>query len=118
MPLLLSIEKTDGEEALSPLEEPYVVAADVYSVSPHAGRGGWTWYTGAASWMYRLIVEFLLGLRREADRFYCILWCYGIFDGLLILVLPGHYHKMQQNQKYDSDHDTLSILCSRFAKHK
>lgn len=48
--------------------EPYVVAADVYSVSPHTGRGGWTWYTGAASWMYRLIVEFLLGLRREADR--------------------------------------------------
>lgn len=48
--------------------EPYVVAADVYSVHPHIGRGGWTWYTGAASWMYRLIIEFLLGLRREADR--------------------------------------------------
>lgn len=47
--------------------EPYVVAADVYSVSPHTGRGGWTWYTGAASWMYRLIVEFLLGLRREVN---------------------------------------------------
>jgi cyclic beta-1,2-glucan synthetase len=48
--------------------EPYTVAADVYSVLPHTGKGGWTWYTGAASWMYRLIVEFLLGLRREADR--------------------------------------------------
>lgn len=47
--------------------EPYVVAADVYSVEPHKGRGGWTWYTGAASWMYRLIIEFLLGLRREAN---------------------------------------------------
>jgi cellobiose phosphorylase len=47
--------------------EPYVVAADVYSVHPHIGRGGWTWYTGAASWMYRLIIEFLLGLRREAN---------------------------------------------------
>lgn len=47
--------------------EPYVVAADVYSVPPHTGRGGWTWYTGAASWMYRLIIEFLLGLRREAN---------------------------------------------------
>ena len=33
--------------------EPYVVAADVYSVAPHVGRGGWTWYTGAAGWMYR-----------------------------------------------------------------
>ena len=47
--------------------EPYVVAADVYAVAPHEGRGGWTWYTGSASWMYRLIVESLLGLRREGD---------------------------------------------------
>jgi cellobiose phosphorylase len=47
--------------------EPYVVAADVYALSPHTGRGGWTWYTGSASWMYRLIVESLLGLRLEAD---------------------------------------------------
>jgi cyclic beta-1,2-glucan synthetase len=45
--------------------EPYVVAADVYSVSPHVGRGGWTWYTGAAGWMYRAGVEGILGLRRE-----------------------------------------------------
>ena len=48
--------------------EPYVVAADVYAVSPHSGRGGWTWYTGSAGWMYRLIVESLLGLRLEADK--------------------------------------------------
>jgi cyclic beta-1,2-glucan synthetase len=48
--------------------EPYVVAADVYAVSPHIGRGGWTWYTGSAGWMYRLILESLLGLRREGDR--------------------------------------------------
>lgn len=47
--------------------EPYVVAADVYGVAPHTGRGGWTWYTGSASWMYRLITESLLGLRREGD---------------------------------------------------
>ena len=45
--------------------EPYVIAADVYAVAPHTGRGGWTWYTGSAGWMYRLIVESLLGLRRE-----------------------------------------------------
>ncbi|HUG21622.1 GH36-type glycosyl hydrolase domain-containing protein [Piscinibacter sp.] len=45
--------------------EPYVVAADVYSVPPHTGRGGWTWYTGSAGWMYRLIVESLLGVRLE-----------------------------------------------------
>jgi cellobiose phosphorylase len=48
--------------------EPYVIAADVYAVRPHTGRGGWTWYTGAAGWYYRLIIESLLGLRREADR--------------------------------------------------
>jgi len=48
--------------------EPYVVAADVYAVSPHIGRGGWTWYTGSAGWMYRLILESLLGLRVEADK--------------------------------------------------
>jgi len=48
--------------------EPYVVAADVYALSPHTGRGGWTWYTGSAAWMYRLIVESLLGLRLEVDK--------------------------------------------------
>ena len=41
-----------------------MVAADVYSVAPHTGRGGWSWYTGSAGWMYRLIVESLLGLTR------------------------------------------------------
>jgi len=48
--------------------EPYVIAADVYAVSPHTGRGGWTWYTGSAGWMYRLIVESLLGLMLEKDK--------------------------------------------------
>ncbi len=45
--------------------EPYVMAADVYSVPPHVGRGGWTWYTGAAGWMYRLLLETFLGLERR-----------------------------------------------------
>jgi len=48
--------------------EPYVVAADVYAVSPHTGRGGWTWYTGSAAWMYQLIVESLLGLKLEVNK--------------------------------------------------
>jgi cellobiose phosphorylase len=48
--------------------EPYVVAADVYAVPPHTGRGGWTWYTGSAAWMYRLIVESLLGLTLSTDK--------------------------------------------------
>ncbi|HEY0199640.1 MAG TPA: glucoamylase family protein [Rhodanobacter sp.] len=48
--------------------EPYVVSADVYAVEPHVGRGGWSWYTGSAGWMYRLIVESLLGLRLEGGQ--------------------------------------------------
>jgi cyclic beta-1,2-glucan synthetase len=46
--------------------EPYVVAADVYSVAPHIGRGGWTWYTGSAGWLYRAGLEWLLGFRVRA----------------------------------------------------
>jgi len=48
--------------------EPYVVAADVYALRPHTGRGGWTWYTGSAGWMYRLILESLLGLSLQVDK--------------------------------------------------
>jgi cyclic beta-1,2-glucan synthetase len=48
--------------------EPYVVPADVYSNDQHVGRGGWTWYTGAAGWMYRLLTESLLGIRLEVDH--------------------------------------------------
>ncbi|MEM1041883.1 MAG: glucoamylase family protein [Bacteroidota bacterium] len=47
--------------------EPYAIAADVYSVHPHEGRGGWTWYTGSAGWTYRVAVESVLGLKVEAD---------------------------------------------------
>jgi cyclic beta-1,2-glucan synthetase len=48
--------------------EPYVVAADVYSTAPHVGRGGWTWYTGSAGWLYRAGVEGLLGFRLQGDH--------------------------------------------------
>ena len=47
--------------------EPYVIAADVYGVHPHEGRGGWTWYTGSAAWLYRVIVEKQLGLTVSGD---------------------------------------------------
>lgn len=47
--------------------EPYVVAADVYSVGPNRGRGGWSWYTGAAGWIYRAALEHVLGVRKEGD---------------------------------------------------
>jgi cyclic beta-1,2-glucan synthetase len=48
--------------------EPYVVAADVYATAPHIGRGGWTWYTGAAGWMYRAGLESILGFRLRGAR--------------------------------------------------
>ena len=48
--------------------EPYVMSADIYGAAPHTGRGGWTWYTGAAGWMYRLSAETLLGLHLEGDH--------------------------------------------------
>jgi len=48
--------------------EPYVVAADIYSEPPHVRRGGWTWYTGAAGWLYRAGTEWILGLSKVAGR--------------------------------------------------
>ena len=48
--------------------EPYVVAGDVYAFEPHAGRGGWSWYTGSAGWMYRLILESLSGFERRGNK--------------------------------------------------
>ena len=69
--------------------EPYVMAGDVYAHPAHAGRGGWTWYTGAAGWMYRAGIESILGLRRRGGAFsidpcipsswtgYSIVWRFG-----------------------------------------
>jgi cyclic beta-1,2-glucan synthetase len=47
--------------------EPYVVCADIYSVAPHVGRGGWTWYTGSSGWMYRAGLESILGFTVEGN---------------------------------------------------
>ncbi len=61
--LINPVNHTDTEAGVATYRvEPYVAAADVYGVEPHVGRGGWTWYTGSAGWMFRLIVESLLGL--------------------------------------------------------
>jgi len=68
--------------------EPYVVAADVYALSPHTGRGGWTWYTGSAGWMYRLIVESLLGLRLDVDKLH------------FAPCLPAHWKEFKVHYRY------------------
>ena len=66
--LINPLHHADAAERLAVYKiEPYVVAADVYGVAPHTGRGGWSWYTGSAGWMYRLMIESLLGLKREGQ---------------------------------------------------
>jgi cyclic beta-1,2-glucan synthetase len=58
---------SDTERVKQYRVEPFVVAADIYSAPAHLGRGGWTWYTGAAGWMYRITIEHLLGIKREGN---------------------------------------------------
>lgn len=59
---------TSAEKIAKYQVEPYVVAADVYGVPPNLGRGGWTWYTGSAAWMYRIILETILGFTVRGDK--------------------------------------------------
>jgi len=73
--------------------EPYVVAADVYSVAPHAGRGGWTWYTGSAGWMYRAGVEGILGIQRTGGALTvnpCIPAAWPGFEACLVIEGSRH----------------------------
>ena len=67
--MLNPIRHSDSAEAIARYKvEPYVSCADVYSVDPHAGRGGWTWYSGSAAWLYRAGLEALLGFHLQGDR--------------------------------------------------
>jgi cellobiose phosphorylase len=81
--------------------EPYVVAADVYALSPHTGRGGWTWYTGSAGWMYRLIVESLLGLRLEVDKL------------RFIPCLPADWEAFKLHYRYGETFYHIAVLHTR-----
>jgi len=67
--LLNPVYHSDSAEAVARYKvEPYVACADVYSVEPHIGRGGWTWYSGSAAWLYRAGLEAMLGFRLRGDR--------------------------------------------------
>ena len=77
--------------------EPYVVAADVYSEAPHVGRGGWTWYTGSAAWMYRAGVESILGLQVQGASL------------RLTPCLPAQWPRAQVSYKYGAAHYDVLI---------
>ncbi|MGD0884353.1 MAG: glucoamylase family protein [Thermodesulfovibrionales bacterium] len=89
------------EEIATYKVEPYVVAADVYAVSPHIGHGGWTWYTGSAGWMYTLILESLLGLRREGDKL------------RFVPCLPGDWEAFRVHYRYRETVYHITVLQPR-----
>lgn len=63
--------------------EPYAVAADIYGEPPHAGRGGWSWYTGAAGWLYRVGLENIIGFEKKGDKLFlnpCVPKCWNKFE--------------------------------------
>jgi cyclic beta-1,2-glucan synthetase len=70
--------------------EPYVLAADVYSSPEHRGRGGWTWYTGSASWMYRIAIEGILGLQRRGNAL------------VIAPCVPPEWTEFQVTYRYDT----------------
>ena len=103
--------------------EPYVVAADICAVAPHTGRGGWTWYTGSASWVYRLLIESLLGLERDGTvlrlsphphrdwpsytiryRYYATLYTITVIHPGHGVREPGAIHTMMLDGELQADH--------------
>jgi cyclic beta-1,2-glucan synthetase len=92
----------DREAAEHYRVEPYVVAADIYSEVDRAGRGGWTWYTGSAGWVYRAAVEGILGIRRQGDKL------------LLRPVLPSEWPGFSARLKFGAS--TYDIEVSRNAR--
>ncbi len=93
-----------AEEVATYKVEPYVAAADVYAVPPHTGRGGWTWYTGSAAWMYRLMVESLLGLRLEVDKLY------------FTPCLPADWEGFKMHYRYRETVYHIAVLQTRTGK--
>ncbi|SHF11073.1 Putative glucoamylase [Desulforamulus putei DSM 12395] len=77
--------------------EPYVMAADVYTAEPHRGRAGWTWYTGAAGWMYQAGLEWILGLRRRGKRLY------------ICPCIPGEWPEFSVSYRFGSARYLISV---------
>ncbi|MCK9216413.1 MAG: glycosyl transferase [Firmicutes bacterium] len=77
--------------------EPYVMSADVYSVNPHAGRGGWSWYTGAAGWYYKAGLEYILGFRKRQDMLY------------INPCIPNHWERFNIEYRYGSAKYNINV---------
>lgn len=77
--------------------EPYVISADIYSVAPHTGRAGWSWYTGSAGWAYRLLTEELLGIKRSGAAF------------TVHARFPDEWSSFSMSYKYGESHYQISI---------
>jgi cyclic beta-1,2-glucan synthetase len=94
--------------------EPYVVAADIYAHPMHVGRGGWTWYTGSAGWMYQAAINELLGLRRHGQTFsmdpcvpamwpsYTVDWRYGRSLYRISVQNPEHRYRGVRTAELDN----------------
>ena len=90
--------------------EPYVVAADIYGEGDLAGRGGWTWYTGSAGWLYRVGVEGILGIRRQGDKLVIRPVLPAAWDGYSAEVtLNGARHKISVQRDQKSGEPIVSI---------
>jgi cyclic beta-1,2-glucan synthetase len=96
--LLNPINRTSTRTAVRRYKvEPYAVAADVYSVAPHVGRGGWTWYTGSAGWMYRAGIEGILGLHVQGESL------------LLTPCIPQHWPRFDVVFKHRSSRYEITV---------
>ena len=81
--------------------EPYVIAADIYSEPPHVRRGGWSWYTGAAGWMYRAGVEWILGIRKAGDSL--------VFDPCI----PQHWKEFDATYRHGTSSYEIHVVNPR-----
>jgi len=98
--ILNPIRHSDSAKAMARYQvEPYVACADVYSEAPYIGRGGWTWYTGSAGWLYRAGLEAILGFQRQGDHLLinpCIPKSWPCYD-----IVYRHRGKQQGLTRYD-----------------
>ena len=111
--LLNPIHHSDSAEAVARYKvEPYVVCADVYSEAPYIGRGGWTWYTGSAAWLYRAAVEAVLGFYKQGDKLRIAPCIPREWDGFQIT----YRHRGRQVTRYDIDVQNPDHVCAGVAR--